>query len=94
MAQVDPRQPAQLPVRYQVGLTYEKLIQPQLAMEVYRNILTNSVPDAGTNLTPSLKSIVDMASWRLNYLQWDAHAEPFIHQVLANTSTNTNLNQP
>jgi tetratricopeptide (TPR) repeat protein len=94
LAQLDPTPAWQLPVRYQVGLTYEKLLQPQLAMEAYRNILTNSTPSINTSLTPSLKSVLDMAAWRLNFLEWNARAEPFIHQTLATTSTNLNLNRP
>ena len=92
LAQLDPAPAWQLPVRYQVGLTYEKLLQPALAMEAYRNILTNGVPNLGTNVTPSLKSIEDMAAWRLHFLEWNQRAEPFAHPAVATTSTNLNLN--
>lgn len=94
LAQLDPSPAWQLPVRYQVGLTYEKLLQPSLAMEVYRNILTNAVHGAGANLAPGLQSLLDMASWRLNFLEWNARAEPFVHQTVATTSTNLNQNRP
>lgn len=67
----------QLPVRYQVGITYEKLMQPQLAAEAYRSIAA-TVPKLGTNvLSPGLKSVVDMAQWRLNFLQWQERADRF-----------------
>ena len=66
----------QLPVRYQVGITYEKLLQPRLAAVAYRAV-TNSAPPLGTNLTPGLKSVVDMAQWRLDFLQWQERAEDF-----------------
>jgi tetratricopeptide (TPR) repeat protein len=92
LAQLDPAPTWQLPVRYQVGLTYEKLLQPGLAMEAYRNILTNGVPDLGTNLTPNLKSIEDMAAWRLKFLEWNQRVEPFARPTVATTSTNLNLN--
>jgi tetratricopeptide (TPR) repeat protein len=94
LTQLDPSPAWQLPVRYQVGLTYEKLLQPRLAMEAYRNLLTNGVPTLGTNLTPSLKSVVDMATWRLNFLEWDQRAEPFVHPTVATVNTNLNTNQP
>jgi tetratricopeptide (TPR) repeat protein len=96
LAQLDPAPAWQLPVRYQVGLTYEKLLQPRLAMEAYRNILTNAVPDLGTNLAPSLKSVLEMATWRLNFLEWNERAEVFVRPSVATTgaSTNLNLNQP
>jgi tetratricopeptide (TPR) repeat protein len=91
LAQLDPAPAWQLPVRYQVGITYEKLLQPELAIEAYRNILTNAVPNLGTNLSPSLKAVVDMAGWRLNFLEWNARAEAFNHA--ANLNTNLNLSQ-
>ncbi len=94
LAQLDPAPAWQLPVRYQVGLTYEKLLQPRLAIESYRNILTNSVPDLGTNLTPNLQAVVDMATWRLNFLEWNERAEPLVNPTIASNSTNLNLTQP
>ena len=94
LTQLDPAPVWQLPVRYQVGLTYEKLLQPRLAIEAYRNILTNAVPNLGTNVSPSLKSVMDMASWRLNFLEWNERAESFNHQSIATINTNLNVNQP
>jgi tetratricopeptide (TPR) repeat protein len=91
LAQLDPAPAWQLPVRYQVGITYEKLLQPGLAIEAYRNILTNAAPLAATNLSPSLKAVVDMAHWRLNFLEWNVRAESF-NQLTAATAINTNLN--
>ena len=91
LAQLDPAPAWQLPVRYQIGITYEKLLQPKLAEEAYRNLLTNAVPVPGTNLSPSLKAVVDMANWRLNYLKWNVRAEAFNHD--GTTATNLNLSQ-
>jgi hypothetical protein len=31
---------------------------------------------------------MDMAAWRLNFLEWNARAEVFDHPVLATTATN------
>lgn len=94
LAQLDSSPSWQLPVRYQVGLTYEKLLQPQMAIEAYRSIVTNGVPDTATNLAPDLKSIADMAAWRLKFLEWDGRAEAFNHQTVATISTNLNSNRP
>lgn len=95
LTQLDAAPAWQLPVRYQVGLTYEKLLQPNLAMEAYRNIITNAAPLAVTNITPSLQSVIDMAGWRLNFLEWQARAEPFVHPTIAaTTTTNLNSNRP
>jgi tetratricopeptide (TPR) repeat protein len=90
LAELNPALAWQLPARYQVALTYEKLLQPRLAMETYRLILTNSAAGLGTNLTPNLKSVTDMAAWRLNFLEWSGRAESFNHQAVASAAT-TNL---
>ena len=89
LAKLDGAPAWQLPVRYQVGITYEKLLQPQLATAAYRTI-TNLVPQLGTNLSPGLKSVVDMAQWRLNFLQWQERADRF-KAPPENFSAHTNL---
>jgi tetratricopeptide (TPR) repeat protein len=94
LSQLDPSAAWQLPVRYQVGLTYEKLLQPKLAMAAYRDILTNTVSGQTASLSPDLKSVVDMAGWRLQFLQWSDRAAPYVPAMAANTSTNLNANQP
>jgi len=92
LAQLDDAMAWQLPVRYQIGITYEKLLQPGLAMEAYRNILTNSVAEPGTNLTPNLKSIMDMAGWRLNFLEWQRRSESFQAAATNGPAAGTNFN--
>jgi tetratricopeptide (TPR) repeat protein len=95
LAQLDPDPGWQLPVRYQVGITYEKLLQPALAMEAYRNVMTNAAPLVATNLSPSLKAVVEMAGWRLNFLEWNERAAAFNHQTIATAATtNSTSNQP
>jgi len=94
LVQLDPAPAWQLPVRYQVGITYEKLLQPALAMEAYRNVLTNAAPLAA-NLSPSLQEVVDMSRWRLNFLEWNGRVEAFTHSdVASSTTTNLISNQP
>lgn len=94
LGQLDAAPAWQLPVRYQVGITYEKLLQPQLAMAAYRDLLTNAAPSLGTNLTPNLKAVKEMAGWRLNFLEWNERADAFNHQTGTVASTNLSLNQP
>ncbi|HXS69101.1 MAG TPA: hypothetical protein VN761_09685, partial [Candidatus Polarisedimenticolia bacterium] len=64
----------QFPVTYQIGMTYERLLQPQMAMQSYSNIVTRE-SELGTNASPGLKAIVDMARWRINFIQWQGRAE-------------------
>lgn len=64
----------QLPVSYQMGLTYERLHQPQLASDIYTRILKRRGELEGDQLTPSLAAVVDMARWRKDHLQWQMRA--------------------
>jgi tetratricopeptide (TPR) repeat protein len=88
LVKLDPSPAWQLPVNYQVGITYEKLLQPANAMEAYRAI-TNAAPNLGTNASPGLKAVADMAQWRLNFLQFQDRAEDFNRPK---TTVSTNLN--
>jgi tetratricopeptide (TPR) repeat protein len=74
LAALNPAPAWQIPVQYQVGMSYEKLQQPQLATQTYSNILTRELT-IGTNSSPGLKSLFDMARWRIGYLSWESHAE-------------------
>ena len=74
LAQLDSAPAWQLPVKYQIGLTYERLMQPQKAVETYNDILKLE-PELGTNATPSQKSVFEMARWRENFLGWQTRAE-------------------
>ena len=65
----------QLPVLYQIGLVYERLLQPQLAAEAYGKI-TSRAKDFGTNTpAPSLVAVMEMARWRKDHLEWQNKAE-------------------
>ncbi|HEV2693240.1 MAG TPA: tetratricopeptide repeat protein [Verrucomicrobiae bacterium] len=95
LAKLDPTPAWQLPVNYQVGITYEKLLQPSNAIVAYRSI-TNAAPTLGTNAAPGLRAVADMAQWRLNFLQFQDRAEEFNHvktdarTAAASTETETN----
>jgi tetratricopeptide (TPR) repeat protein len=74
LAQLDPGPGWQLPVKYQIGLTYERLEQPQKAIEKYLEILKLET-QMGTNATPGQKAVFDMARWRAGFLGWQRQAE-------------------
>jgi tetratricopeptide (TPR) repeat protein len=62
----------QIPVWYQIGLVYENLKQGAKAGETYDKIIARGKDNSEP--TPSLKSIIDMALWRKQYLTWEAKA--------------------
>ena len=91
LAKLDESPAWQMPVNYQVGITYEKLLQPENAMVAYRTI-TNAAPTLGTNVSPGLQTVADMARWRLNFLQFQARAEEFTRPKTLE-STNLDLSK-
>jgi tetratricopeptide (TPR) repeat protein len=66
----------QLPVQYQVGLIQERLQQPAAAGDTYRAIV-NRAAKLGADTTPALRTVIDMARWRMEFLQWQAKADSF-----------------
>jgi tetratricopeptide (TPR) repeat protein len=74
LEQLDRSAAWQLPLKYQIGMTYERLLQPEMATQTYSNIVTRQV-DLGTNASPGLKAIVDMAQWRMKFIEWQSHAD-------------------
>lgn len=74
LEQLDRSAAWQLPLKYQVGMTYERLLQPQMAIQSYSNIVSRQT-DLGTNASPGLKAMVDMAKWRIDFLKWQGNAD-------------------
>lgn len=74
LAQLDSAPAWRLPVNYQIAMTYERLWQPQKAAEQYTEILKHEKELADT-ASPSLKSVFEMARWRLNFINWENKAE-------------------
>ena len=70
LASADDSPGWQLPILYQVGLIYERLGQQEEARHAYTRILDRQKELTGTNLTPSLQSVIDMARWRGRTLGW------------------------
>jgi tetratricopeptide (TPR) repeat protein len=78
LAQLDPAPAWRLPVDYQVGVTYERLLQPQKAIETYNEILAHESALA-TNSTPGLKTVFEMSRWRVGFLEWQKNAQADVH---------------
>lgn len=74
LAKLDSSLSWQLPVQYQIGMTYEKLWQPKKALDTYAEILQHE-KSLGENPPPSLKTVLDMARWRIGFLEWQTKAE-------------------
>lgn len=74
LADLDNSAAWQLPVWYQIGLTLERLDQPEKAQTYYARILGRE-NDLGSESAPSLKNILDMARWRNSFLDWNARTE-------------------
>jgi tetratricopeptide (TPR) repeat protein len=74
LAQLDSSATWQVPVDYQMGLTYEKLSQPQKASDIYKEIVARE-NEVGTNATPGMQAVFDMAKWRIDFLKWQTNAQ-------------------
>lgn len=78
----------QLPVWYQIGLSFERLHQPQKAGEYYQQIVGRA-GEVTTNAPLSLKAVVEMAKWRQDFLGWQTSTEAKVRQLQPHVSTNT-----
>lgn len=85
LAQLDSSPGWQVPVDYQMGMTYEKLLQPQKAVDTYNQILARET-EVGTNTTPALKAVFDMARWRAGFIKWQTNAEAVDHSLEASSA--------
>jgi tetratricopeptide (TPR) repeat protein len=72
----------ELPVWYQLGLVYERLEQPQKALDAYGHITARVGELKPENTTPNLKTIAELAQWRVEHLQWLLKAELSRHQLI------------
>ena len=71
----------QVPVLYQTGLIYERLSQPQKAVEAYTAILAREKELTAAIGTPSLKTVIDMARWRKDQIGWLGKAEVAVQSL-------------
>jgi tetratricopeptide (TPR) repeat protein len=80
LAELDPSPAWQLPVWYQIGITYERLEQPAKAAEYYVKIIERR-NELGPEPAPTMRTILDMAQWRKDFLQWRQAAESSAKQL-------------
>lgn len=74
LGELDSSPAWQIPVTYQVGMTFERLQQPEKAGESYAKIVARA-PEVSTNSSPGLKAVLDMARWRMDFLKWQGKAQ-------------------
>ncbi|MBI5800613.1 MAG: tetratricopeptide repeat protein [Verrucomicrobia bacterium] len=74
LAQIDRSPQWQLPAWYQIGLIYERLKQPARAIESFDHILQRGT-ELDAAATPAVKTVLEMARWRKDFLQWQTRAE-------------------
>jgi tetratricopeptide (TPR) repeat protein len=88
----------QLPVWYQIGLVYERLSQPQKAVETYDAILARQKALADADLPASVKTIIEMAKWRKEQITWRDRAEVAVQALRLSpvvvSTTNYSSNKP
>lgn len=88
LARLDSSATWQVPVYYQMGLSYEKLLQPQKASDIYQQITARET-EVGTNATPGMQAIFDMAKWRINFLKWEQNAQAADLSIAATAASMT-----
>ena len=90
LAQLDSSATWQIPVDYQMGLTYEKLAQPEKAADTYKQMLARET-EVGTNATPGMKAVFDMARWRIDFLKWQQNAQSVDQSLAASAAAARSL---
>lgn len=70
LADLDKSPAWQVPVWYQTALVYEQLQQWPKATDAYNRILARQKELTPDETTPSLLSLLDMAKWRKDYIDW------------------------
>jgi tetratricopeptide (TPR) repeat protein len=88
LAELDKSPAWQLPAWYQTALIYEQLQQWQKATETYQRILDRQKELTDATATPSLLSLIDMAKWRKDYLDWMQKAKITQQSFLLSQGTN------
>jgi tetratricopeptide (TPR) repeat protein len=89
LADLDKSPAWQLPAWYQTALVYEQLQQWQKATEVYQRIMDRQKDLTDATSTPSLQSLVDMAKWRKDYIDWMQKAKITQQSYVLTQGTNS-----
>jgi len=72
----------QLPLWYQMGLTYERLEQPAKAMSQYQQIV-DQTSGADTTNAPAAQTLLDLARWRQQYLSAQTNVTAVLREFKA-----------
>jgi tetratricopeptide (TPR) repeat protein len=88
LADLDKSAAWQLPIWYQTGLIYEQLQQWQKATDTYQHIMDRQKELTDATTTPTLKSLLDMAKWRKDYIEWMQKAKITEQSYVLNQGTN------
>lgn len=75
LAQLNGSPEWQLSVWYQMGLIYERMKQPERAIEMYDKIGRQTGGKTAAETPRSLTSVLEMAHWRRDHLRWLTNAE-------------------
>jgi tetratricopeptide (TPR) repeat protein len=82
----------QLPVWYQVGIIYERLQQPKKASEKYDAIVAREKALTASAETPNLKTVIELAKWRKEHIQWQDRAEVAVQSLKLRPVSSTTTN--
>jgi tetratricopeptide (TPR) repeat protein len=88
LAELDKSPGWQMPVWYQAALVYEQLQQWEKATATYVRILDRQKELTEATSTPSLLSLLDMAKWRKDYIEWMQKAKVTQQAFVLTQSTN------
>ena len=75
LAKINDAASWQIPVWYQMGMVYERLMQPTKAAELYSKIIGREKELDSAKRTLSLDAVLDMARWRKDNLKWQMKTE-------------------
>ena len=75
LAKINAAASWQIPVWYQMGMVYERLMQPTKAAELYGKIIAREKELDSAKRTLSLDAVLDMARWRKENLKWQMKTE-------------------
>jgi tetratricopeptide (TPR) repeat protein len=89
LADLDKSPAWQMPAWYQTGLIYEQLQQWQKASQIYQRIMDRQKELTDATSTPSLLSLLDMAKWRRDYIEWMQKAKITQQSFVLSQATNS-----
>jgi tetratricopeptide (TPR) repeat protein len=80
---LNPTPAWQVPVWYQIGLSFERLQQPQKALEAFEQVEKLGQSAQRTLATQNLATVIEMAGWRRQHLTWTGKATTATRELTA-----------